>query len=195
MFVSATLCCAFANAAILTAPKLVDLQWLDAALAKADSLTVFEGLPHPFEQKARAVEIKRVPTLEIGDQLVYARALDISAEDRRKLVEIFRTRRPFVPPPIGGLPIKFCGGFHADYAIRWERDGATLVCSLLCFSCNELRFIEGDTVVTADMTKEGREALAKILGTYRQERPPFHLRKIPEAPSVMPAPPKVEYQP
>jgi len=184
-----------AAAGVIALPEVIDLKWVDEALARANSLTILEGLPHPFEGKVREAEIKRVPTFQIGGEELYVRPLEISADDRRKLVDLFATKQVFVPPPVRGLPAKFCGGFHADYAIRWEKDGDTLFYTLICFGCGEMRLVQGDVVVTANMTPEGRGTLARILRPYRQERPPFHLPKAGDVQPALPPPPKIEYKP
>ncbi len=196
LWLGVALSCVNSGANVSQLPEVVDLQWVDQDLSRASSLTVLEGLPHPFEGKVRETELKRVPTFEIGGQALYVRELEVSAADRRKLVDLFATKRVFVPPPVRGLPVKFCGGFHADYAIRWEKDDDTLFYTLICFGCGEMRIVKGDVVVTADMTPYGRGTLAGILHPYRQERPPFHLPKASdEARALLPPPPKIDYKP
>ena len=198
LLVSAVTCAG----SITSTPSLsnvVDLRWLDTAIARTDTLTVFEGLPHQtFEPKERVAEIARVPTFEIGDQSFYLRTLEISATDRQKLVEIFVPQRMVVPPPVAGLPMKFCGGFHADYAFRWEKEGEPRLYTLICFGCHEMRIVKESTSVTANMTKEGYEALREILIPYRQERPPFKQLETAERTKLLPPKPeapKIGYQP
>lgn len=134
------------------------------AMASADTVEVFEGLPHPFERDALAAE-KQKATRQLDDQLFYASPQPVSAERRAEL-ESWIGADAFVP--YRGL--KLCGGFHADYAVRWTWDqGRSSTVLLLCFGCGEARVLAGARDTT-DLAGSGK-ALQSFFGAFRKERP------------------------
>jgi hypothetical protein len=174
----------------------VNLKWADDAIVRSSSFTVFEGLPHPFvDRDVYEAEKRRVPTVSIGGHPLYGRPLALSQEDRRKLQVFFIPTKVIVPPPVEGLPPKLCGGFHSDYGLRWEHDGAVVLDALICFSCHEVCLVRGEIEIYADLTEEGYDTLKEILTRYRQERPrsPANEQKF-QTPVSKPELPKVEYK-
>ena len=170
---------------------------LNRAFARASKVEVFEGLPHPFEGK-EFVKSERLAksTFELDGQWLYATAHRMPAEDviafqRWASGEPFKVWRG----------VKFCGGFHADYVVQFEGDGATYSV-LFCFGCYEARIMRvsaGRTVdgaleparVTADLAEAKFKELRDLLAKYRSQRPPTPPRKGQVPP---PPPPKVPIQ-
>jgi hypothetical protein len=136
-------------------------------LKSADSLMVWEGLPHPVFDKITFYEESQSPNQTIDGEYFYKVALEITTDDQAALNRAFRSRGLAVP--LAGE--KFCGGFHADYAVEWREGKQTIGTVLVCFTCHEIRVIFGKEVTRADLTKEGFESLRAILKKYRQSRP------------------------
>ena len=81
--------------------------------------------------------------------------------------------------PWSGL--KFCGGFHADWAVAIPTGKSTLY-MLFCFGCHEAKIIrEGkpfaadlrttDFQLTTDLNNKYFEELRALLAAYRKQRP------------------------
>ena len=139
-------------------------------LKEADSVTVYEGLPHPMlESQARIAEKINKETFGVASELFYKKPLAIAKEDQASLEVLFRSE-PLCTSYAGP---KLCGGFHADYAIEWKKGDDRVAIAMLCFSCHEIWTVQGEKNWIADMTKTGFEALQPLLGKYRQQRPPF----------------------
>ncbi|MBX3737478.1 MAG: hypothetical protein KF715_12345 [Candidatus Didemnitutus sp.] len=170
----------FGNASDL-APPLPDFPRL---LANATAVTVYEGLPHPLWEKRTFTEERRTKTnFELAGEFFYAEPLAVPATDLQGLEQIFRTTKVCVP--FRGE--KFCGGFHADYLIEWQKGEARLASVLLCFGCHELKLVAPDLAVRTDLSEAGFAALRSILTRYRQHRPPFKIddgKKAPKPPPV-----------
>ncbi len=176
---------AFPNsqAIVPSLPNFVNL------LRDADSMTVYEGLPHQTsEGQSRYVEMQKKKYFHVTDtgknfdELFYERPLNVGEEDKVALDTLFRIHSPCV----AWTGMKFCGGFHADYAIEWKRKDVRVAIVLLCFGCHELVLIYDDANRMTDLSKDGYESLRRILSKYRQERPPY-TRDVPlEAPKPEP---------
>lgn len=75
---------------------------------------------------------------------------------------------------------KFCGGFHADYALAWEVEGKKFAI-MICLRCGEAEFVGRDMKeggsgdrVTGDRFDLGTEAAAtlkKIFEEFEAMRP------------------------
>lgn len=134
------------------------------ANAVAETVEVFEGLPHPFEREALAAE-KQKPTRQFDDQLFYAAAQPLSAGQRAEL-KTWIGADTFVP--YRGM--KLCGGFHADYAVRWTwNKGSNETVLLVCFGCGEARVLAAARD-TADLAGSGKP-LRSFFSAFRKERP------------------------
>lgn len=141
------------------------------AAAKFDEMRVWKGLPHPLaEADSLAKELAAKKTIRIGDQYFYAVALPLKDEEKAALseavlkhVENFKLWSGF----------KFCGGFHADYAVEWRYKGAVLAQALFCFSCEEAQFRVGDRTEQVDQSEDGLKYFRALLLPHRQQRPVF----------------------
>jgi len=155
------------------AGELIDWRWLREAMQQADAVEVLEGLPHPFtEPEERAAEKTRVTPLVIATELYYQEPLPVAADVKLRLRDAFARGGLFVPPIWRAVPlVKFCGGFHAAYAVRWLKGGAVLAAAGICFSCHEVLFTGGGEPIKTDLTKTGFAQLRSWLTPYRQNRP------------------------
>lgn len=150
---------------------------LAAAAAQAEKFTVHEGLPHSFEGKEFVEnEVRTKQTVSFDGERFYLPPQPAAAEDKAKLQRLFDQG---LFKPWGGL--KFCGGFHADYAVSFESGGAAYQV-LLCFGCHEARLLRialenpNEKKVTAfrltaDLTDTGYKELQELFKKYRKQRP------------------------
>ena len=155
-------------------------------LADADNMIVWEGGPHPANDRDNFAEAKQSPHHIIAGELFYRKALAIAEKDQATLNRLVRASDVF--KPFGGE--KFCGGFHADYAIEWKRGEDRLAAVLLCFSCREILVVLPKGQIRADLTDDGYDSFRGILRKYRESRPPAAtgMRK-PLKPEIIPVPP------
>jgi hypothetical protein len=178
----------------------VDLAWFFGALRKAERLEILEGLPHQyFEKEERAVELTKHKTLTISSESFYEQRLPCAEDLRRSLTEAFLLKALFVRPLIGQREmLKACGGFHADYGLRWSKGDTVLVAALICFGCHDVRLVGAEHELTTSMTGEGYEFLQTKLLPLRALRPPKHqldkIRNIKPEQFKSAPPPKVEYK-
>jgi hypothetical protein len=164
-------------------PPLPDFTKL---LAAAETMIVWEGGPHPAHDRDNFAEAKQSPHHIIAGELFYLKALAISEQhqaDLNRLVRAIDVLKPFSGE-------KFCGGFHADYAIEWKRGEDRLAAVLVCFSCRETLVVLPKEQVRADLTDQGYDSLRGILRKYRESRPPAATgKRKPLKPEVIPVPP------
>ena len=141
-------------------------------LAGADSITVYEGLPHPVSEREAFNEQKKAQKIwSISKEFFYEKPLPINNEDLKSLDVAFHTM-PLCAPFRGP---KLCGGFHADYAVEWKKEGQHLVSALICFGCHELLIVTPTGSQSTEMSKVGFDVLQPLLRKYRAQRPPFTL--------------------
>lgn len=156
--------------ASFTAKEAPRTDWILELLGTGDTQEVMEGLPHEmFERGLFESESKRTKTVRVAGSLFYERLLPVTVPHVGVIEEVLK--EPTTLVPYGGP--KLCGGFHADYAMRWKRGDEVLMSALVCFGCHEVLFIRGEEKagVFFDLSKESYEGLRSVLRTYRQERP------------------------
>lgn len=162
-------------------------------LATADTMIVWEGLPHPSHDWNNFAEAKQSPHQIIAGELFYLKALTISEQHQADLNRFVRATDVF--KLFSGE--KFCGGFHADYAIEWKHGEDRLAVVLICFGCHETLVVLPKEQMRTDLTKDGYEALRGILRKYRESRPPAATDKRKTLkPEVIPVPsPSLDLKP
>jgi len=132
-----------------------------------DEVIVWEGLPGPFE-KARKLELAKPTHFEIGDQSFYNLPLPFRPTEQAAVSRaILETKSNFK----AWSGFKFCGGFHADYAIEWRKGGKTLAQALVCFTCHEGQFRVGKDEEQVDLSDSGFTALHALLWPHHSGRP------------------------
>ncbi|MFN0136502.1 MAG: hypothetical protein ACKVS9_10360 [Phycisphaerae bacterium] len=142
---------------------------LRAAVASADAMDLFEGLPHQmFERERLEHEKQTKPTTTLDNFPFYAASLKLSDADEAWI-------RAWIASDANLAAFsgeKKCGGFHPDYCAAWGVDGQ-IVRSHFCFGCGEILFARGRETVRLDMTAAAATALRSRLDAYRKNRPPF----------------------
>lgn len=138
---------------------------LAGEIARAKTLTVFEGHPRMQNTAEAIAERTKKPSFSRVGQWFYATPLAASEDVERKL-----RRAVLDGARWGGGPggIKLCGGFHADFLLRWEGPAGTTE-ALVCFGCHEVKIVGTGGALYGDLAdaqlKEVRAVLKTLLGT------------------------------
>ena len=136
-----------------------------AAIAKAPSIQLYEGLPHQlFEGDLFVQESSREDVIKIGGYPFYTPSL---------LLEDSSILRQLIGDPKNIETFsgeKLCGGFHPDYCVSWQLDGKVFQV-LICFNCQEIIFHKTGRILRYDLKKETLKALKKDLSKYVSKRP------------------------
>jgi hypothetical protein len=134
----------------------------------ADAVTVYEGLPHAlFEREVFQKESAREGVFTVASQYFYPAPVTLAADDRKLVTPTMTNLKHF--KAYGGA--KLCGGFHADYLVRWTKQEKIVAQALVCFGCAETLFLASGQSVKSDMTAAGRTDIHSLLSKYRQSRP------------------------
>ena len=172
------------------APQTADVKWFYDAVKTADSVEVLEGLPHPYwESDIRAIEAAKPNIQNIAGELFYPKLLDVSIDQKNEITEKFLEKSLFkVPNSDEPTFPKACGGFHADYALRWNRNGNPVAAALVCFGCEEVLLIGEKTKVSTNMTDDGKKYFTLVLKPLRQSRPPSKIGTLQMTSPEIPKP-------
>ena len=139
-------------------------QHLDA-LKSAPLLFVYEGLPHPLrEASLLQSELKRTDITKIGEFPFYTPKATATSKQAARLKQILCRQANYY---ISGVPTD-CSPFHPDYAVAWmvsETEHQLLV----CFSCDEARFLSADNTSSYDL--RSTTELKVMLSEFKAERP------------------------
>ena len=127
----------------------------------AEQIIIYEGLPHPDEEEElMKLEAKRNDTVVLPlDQVFYTPA--VKADNPDAILKLLSGD--------DGISVnepKKCG-FHSDYCIQFIHKNATYR-AFVCFGCNELFVMQGDSGV---MFAFNEEKLKKLLAVYDKKRP------------------------
>lgn len=137
-------------------------------IRRAERITLFEGLPHQrFESERLAAEKKTKATIELHGYPFYEQPLELKAEHAEWLTELLSDATSLTP----FVAEKRCGGFHPDYAVRWETEGQRYE-ALVCFGCAEVKWHpQGGKMTRWDMHPWALLTLQTALAGYRKYRP------------------------
>lgn len=148
-------------------------------LETAEKFQIYEGLPSSvWEPKAFASEQKAKATTQIDGQWFYTTAQGMLGEDVAALKKLFAADL-FKPPG----PTKGCGGFHADFVVRFQ-SGPSTYTVFFCFTCGETRINRENSAPKGenqasnarygtDLNPETIKQLREFFSKYHKERPPL----------------------
>jgi hypothetical protein len=140
---------------------------LTEAIARADRVILYEGLPHEgWEKKALDEELKAKKTFEDHGFPFYTEPLDLKPEDARKLTALFTDPASFR----GYWGAKKCGGFHPDYLVEWQAESNTYRAHV-CLGCSEVKVYGPRRKLYCDIEPNARPAFNSVLTPYRKNRP------------------------
>jgi hypothetical protein len=144
-----------------------NLQPLAEAIAKADKVTLYEGLPHQvWEKELLDQELKEKQTVTDHGFPFYAGPLDLKPDDAKKLTALAADAKSFQK----WSGYKRCGGFHPDYMVEW-RVGKDVYRMHVCFGCHEVKVYGPKAELYCDMSDAGLHGLEAVLKPYRKNRP------------------------
>jgi hypothetical protein len=140
---------------------------LAAAVAEADKVVLYEGLPHQaFERNLLDEELKTKKTVQHDGFPFYAEALQLKEADAKELTRLFTDASSF--QPFTGH--KKCGGFHPDYCIEWHVGPEVYRC-LVCFGCHEVKVFGPKAGLYCDIRNQAYDKFKEVLQPYRKQRP------------------------
>lgn len=147
---------------------------LSQTLANAPSIEIYEGLAK--DPAVASSQRQKNSVRQITDQWFYSVPDEIRMKHAMKLQRLVGSG--LIQP---WREAKFCGGFHADYAIAVTFPKVTMY-MLFCFSCHEARLVREanpfaaelsapDFRVTMDISDKSFEELRSLLvGYHNSER-------------------------
>lgn len=138
------------------------------AVARAETLTLYEGLPHPREEKLMAEEIKKSSTVVLSGFHFYAQRRSPREADVRPFRQLSSDYRSF--EPYGGP--KFCGGYHPDWCLEWQLgDDGEVYQLFICLGCHEAHFVGPRGELRVDIQSPAYERFRDLLKPYDKNRP------------------------
>jgi hypothetical protein len=138
---------------------------LREALERPDKVEVFEGLPHPREGDTLIRERLKKKIVLLFDAEFYA-------GPARPSVEQGATARVILPEAISEYAgEKKCGGFHADYALRWTDARKEVWTALFCYGCGEVAIFGPLGTLKADLSGPDEAAWREWLAQFDRQRP------------------------
>jgi hypothetical protein len=153
-------------------PEQIDqVARLPVVFGTPSRVILFEGMPHPMlEKKLLAQEVSKNAEIQIDGQKFYKRPQTLQPADQIELLSLISKQSSHVPSVL----MKLCGGFHADYALRWKVNGGTNTV-LLCFGCHEMVIITSNFKLSTDISNDAYSRLKMLLSKYHQLRPATEL--------------------
>lgn len=147
------------------------LQSLLAAVWKADRIVLLEGLPHPqWQTKQLEQELRTHETIKVHEFPFYLEPLSLEKGDAEELIILFHDPNSFLKKAEGSKGMKFCGGFHPDYALEF-RVGADTYHALVCLGCGEIQIRNSEVSAYCDVSSSAHAQFKSILEPYRKNRP------------------------
>jgi hypothetical protein len=152
---------------------LAYLQTARASLADNPPLTLYEGLP-PLIGGRRSLtpEEAVVPIRRSMVELFYAKPIDLSVEDARKLREILEGHMMFRE---WGGPKLCMNGFHPDWAVTWPGPDGHAYEAQFCFGCGETKIIGPWGMLYLDDFPQASDQLHEILNPHHQWKSTKHV--------------------
>ncbi|HEU4539225.1 MAG TPA: hypothetical protein VFS00_34125 [Polyangiaceae bacterium] len=124
----------------------------------APSLTVYQGTPREGFAPPGTPPPAAGSTFAIADQSFFRTPQTLQGDQARALASALADDANYDRHQAG----KKCGGFHADWAVEWQRGNET-VRALLCFGCGEVRWLSRDGEHINDLTSAGEQKLQALL--------------------------------
>jgi len=145
-----------------------NLSKLTSAVQNADSVVLYEGLPHQHnEQNLFEQELKGKKTVQIHGYPFYEEQLPVKDADAKKLLDLYCNPASFGP----WMGEKKCGGYHPDYCIEWHV-GQDVYQALICLGCCEVKSYGPKAELYCDIESDALTEFKTILKPYQKNRPP-----------------------
>ena len=138
----------------------------ESSLKPTSTFTGYEGLPHQLrEADLLAEEKKRADVTTIGGFPFYTPGVIAKAAQAPKFRKLLGDSSRYTLP--NGVP-RDCGPFHPDFAVEWK-DGPQVHRFLVCFSCSEVRYLNGTSEENLDL--RGNNDWKSLLSAFSSKRP------------------------
>jgi hypothetical protein len=132
---------------------------LAAEIGRAKTLTIFRGHSRRFDAAKATAEQGRRPSFTRLGQWFFADPLSAPPET---VAALRGALLDGIVTPKQPASIKLCGGFHADFLLRWEGPGGTTEAQV-CFGCHEVKIVGPGGALYADVAAEQVKALRALL--------------------------------
>jgi hypothetical protein len=141
---------------------------LFGAIQQANRVTVYEGLPHQFNEKRQLEEERQnKDTVTIHGFSFYREPLEIPDPEQEKLRNLLGNEGSFLQ----WQGEKKCGGFHPDYCVEYHV-GSAAYRFLICFGCHEVKVYGPESSLRCDIRGEAYQELQGLLAKHQKNRPP-----------------------
>lgn len=133
---------------------------LKAAAGRAKSVVIYEGLPRGPKGKAHLSAEQKKSLVLIDGEAFYPTAQTVTPELAEELSSTLfagvRERKEGV---------KLCGGFHADFFLRWaDANGGTE--AMVCFGCQEVKAFGSTGDLYGDLSNDAAKKLRELLAPF-----------------------------
>ena len=133
-------------------------------IKSAQSITVYEGLPHQTREADLLEQEKSRPDIVmISGFPFYKPGVRPNKKQEKQIKRLLGDRSNFYI----GQP-KDCGPFHPDFSVKWMDEDSTNQIQV-CFGCEEVRGLSGVTVEDYDFKKFTE--LKQLLSEFSTKRP------------------------
>jgi hypothetical protein len=144
-----------------------NLKRIVAGVRKAESVVVYEGLPHQlWEAEELREEIRQKKTVQLHRFPFYDTPLTLKEFGARWLTEL--ACGPVAFEKWGGF--KLCGEFHLDWCVEW-RAGKDTYRALICFGCGEAKLYGPGVELYCDLRREAVKPLKDFFSGKGNNRP------------------------
>lgn len=151
---------------------------LKAAVGRANPVVIFEGFPPGPKGKGQLSAEQKKSLVLIDGEAFYPTAQTVTPE----LAEELRSTL-FVAVRERKEGVKLCGGFHADFFLRWaDESGGTE--AMICFGCHEVKFFGATGDLYGDLSNDGAKKLRELLAPFwKKKNLDGQREKIPAPPA------------
>ncbi len=132
---------------------------LKAAVAGAKGPVIYEGWPQGPKGKGHLSAEQKKALVMIDGEPFYPTAQTMAPEWAERLrTTVFAAVREW-------SGIKLCGGFHADFLLKWDGEAGE-VDAMICFGCQEIRLFGPTGELYGNLTNDGAKELRELLAPF-----------------------------
>jgi len=132
---------------------------LKAAVGRAKSVVIYEGFPRSPKGKGQLSAKQKKSLVMIDGEAFYPTAQTVTKEWAEQLRSMLfagvRERKS----------VKLCGGFHADFFLRWA-DASGGTDAMICFGCQEIKFFGATGELYGDLSNDEAKKLRERLAPF-----------------------------
>jgi hypothetical protein len=137
---------------------------LASAIARADSVTILQGLPRTWTLSTPECDSTVITT--IAGYWFFRDPATIRGVERKEIEEIMTAKNSFEP----WAGEKLCGGFHPDFCLQWHCAEAVHR-ALVCFGCHEVIYAGPQGSVRCDLGDKAYREFQGLLAGHKKHPP------------------------